>query len=301
MTAEQEAIFNMCRDTRLTGSENQVFVDTIPQLKAGFDNLAARINLISGLASLQAQVLTGISVDTGDLKQTMARNTFNYGGPGRAWADSNADATTYNMLNISESKILNARNDVAGPMCMNVYTILNANAVALVPFGLIAAQINELLGNINDYIAAVPLSSNAVNQRQTYTSNIETQIREVSEFLERQLDNIVRGQINNNADFVSTYFNSREVIDPPTQSTTFNISVLNNASGNPMLNAKAEAVGFAKFAFTDADGKCALKQFKKGIYSILVSFEGFNPSQQDNIAIGLGETKDLTFRLVPLS
>jgi hypothetical protein len=300
MTADQESIFNMFRDTLKTGRDNQVFVNTIPQMKAGFDSLEDSINLLLGLASLQARVLTGISIDTNELKESMAHNAFNYGGPGRAWADANSDSATYNALNISEAKIKAAKSDLAGPIAMNIYNILNTNAAALVPYGLTAAQISELLGNINDYIAAVPLSSNAINLRQTYTSNIETAIRKGSDFLERQLDNIMRGQVNNNQDLVSTYFNSREIIDPPKQSTTFNILALDAATNLPLLNAKAEAIAQAKFAFTDVNGFCALKQFPKGIYSILVTLAGYNPLQIDNIPIGLGETKDLTFRLTKI-
>jgi len=303
MKAEQEAIFNMFRDTHnvsISSPANIAFVGSILEMQNGFTRLGTFISTISGLASLQAQVLSGIGVDKNQLKDIMAKNAFNYSGPGRAWAASNNDDTTYDALNISITKIKQARDDQAGPIAQNMYNILNANAALLTPFGLIAAQLNELLGNINGYTASVPLPASAINLRQTYTQNIIDQIRDGSDFLERILDNIVRGQINNNPDFITTYFNNRAIIDPPRQSTTFNILVLDDVTGNPIGNAKAEAVGFAKFAFTDADGKCALKQFKKGFYSILVTATGFNPSQQDNIDIGLGDTKDLVFRLIRL-
>ncbi|HLG35455.1 MAG TPA: hypothetical protein VI757_11295, partial [Bacteroidia bacterium] len=71
-------------------------------------------------------------------------------------------------------------------------------------------------------------------------------------------------------------------------------------AGNPLLNIKAEVVGKAKFNFTDAAGNTELKGFKKDVYSVLLTHPLFQPSQQDNIAMGLGETKSLTFTLTPL-
>lgn len=296
MKSQQEAIFNMFRTTQEVGNDNSVFINTIPELLAGFTALGARISNISGLISLQASVISGISVDKNDLKETMAKLTYNYSGPGRAWAAKNNDDQNYNAMNISISKIKQTPDDQAGPVCQNVHGLLNTNAVALVPFGLTAAMINELNTAITDYIAIVPLPANAVNTRQTYTTNLDERIKQTSEFLDRLLDNIVRGQINANPDFVTTYFNGREIIDAPVNSTTFKITVLESGINAPILGARAEALSTSRIAFTDVNGKCELKQFKKGTYTILVSAPGFNPSQQI-VPIGLGETKELTFSL----
>lgn len=225
MTAEQEAIFNMFRDTHQVRLDNDTYVLTIPALDTAFDDLLTRINNLSGLSSLQSLVNTGIAVSKEKLKDKMATLEYNYAGPGRAWAAGNNDDTNYNALNIVPSKVTRTRDDQAGPLCRNIHTILNANAAALVPFGLTAAMLNELDTVINDYTAIVPLPANAINVRQTYTSNIETSIKDTQSFLERQIDNIVRGQINLNHDFYSTYFNAREIIDPPTHPTTFKVSV----------------------------------------------------------------------------
>jgi len=296
MTSQQESIFNMLRSTNQIGLDNTIFINTIPAMKTAFTDLKNQVASISGLISLQAAVLSGIALDKAQLKEKMARLTYNYSGPGRAWAAQGGDDTNYNALNVSESKIKNAADDVAGPVCINEYNILNANAVALVPFGLSPAMLNELNTTINDYITIVPLPNNAINLRQTYTTNIENQIKDSSEFLDRVLDNIVRGQINANADFVSNYFFAREIIDPPKHSTTFKITVLESPGDAPVLGAKAEAVGTTKIAFTDAAGFCELKQFLKDTYTILVTAPGFNPEQQI-VPIGLGETKELTFHL----
>jgi hypothetical protein len=299
MTAEQEASYNMFRDTHQVRTDNDAFVLTIPQMDSLFNDLKLRIANISGLASLQSQVIVGISIDKEKLKQKMATLQFNYAGPGRAWAAGNNDDTTYEALNIKVTTVMRTRDDLAGPLVLNIYNLLNANAAALLPFGLTPAMLNELNTTISDYTAIVPLPANAINIRQTYTTNIENKIKDTSLFLERQLDNIVRGQFIANPDFVSTYFNSREIIDPPTNSTTFKVTVLEDGTNNPIFQAAIEAVGKAKFTQTDIDGKGELKQFKKDTYTILVSKAGYNPSQQI-VPIGLGETKELTFKLVKL-
>lgn len=296
MTSIQEAIYNMIRSANQIGLDNAAYVLTIPQMNGAFTGLQTRINNLAGLISLQAAVISGISVDKNDLKETMARLTFNYAGPGRAWAAQNNDDTTYNALNVSEAKLKAAADDVAGPVCTGIYNILNTNAALLVPFGLLPAMLGELNNAILDYIAIVPLPHNAVNQRKTYTTNIDSQIKDASDFLDRQLDNIVRGQINANPDFVSDYFNAREIIDPPVHSTTFKITVVNAAGSVPLLNAKAEMVGTTKIAFTDLNGLCELKQFKGDTYTVLVTLPGFVPSQQI-VEIKTGETIELTFTL----
>lgn len=299
MTSKEESIYNMFRAVNQVGIDHAGIVATVPALAAGFSELDTRITAISGLISLQAAVLSGITIDKGQLKEKMAKLAYNYSGPGRAWAAANDDDINYNKLNLSQSKIIRFPDDVAGPNCQNMYDILNANSAALVSFGLTAPMLTELLNAINDYTAIVPLPTSAINQRQTYTQNIESAIKNSSLFLERQLDNIVRGQVNANPDFVSNYFFSREIIDPPRQSTTFRIKVLNNTNDNPVFNARAEIMGTSKIAFTDLSGLCEIKEFPKGTYTLHVSHETFNPSQQI-VAIGLGETKDLIFRLTPL-
>jgi len=296
MTSEQEAIFNMQRATNQIGLDNNAYILTVPAMDTAFTNLKARVLSITGLISLQTSVLSGIAVDKRNMKETMAHLTYNYAGPGRAWAAQNNDDTTYQALNVSEGKIKREEDDVAGPVCQAIYNILNANIAALTPFGLLPAMLGELNTAITDYMAIVPLPNNAINLRQTYTTNIDTQVTETSEFLERQLDNIVRGQINANPDFVSNYFNARVINDPPVHSTTFKITVLNAAGNVPMLNARAEAIGTSQIAFTDANGFCELKKFPKGTYTILVTATGFVPQQQI-VPIGLGETVELTFTL----
>ena len=305
MKAREESIFNMFRATHQVRVDNDIFVLTIPMLDSTFVELKNRIANITGLVSLQAAVINGIAIDKEDLKEKMARLTYNYAGPGRAWAASNDDDTTYQSLNLVPSKIKKLADDVAGPACQNLYNTLNANALTLVPFGLTAAMLLELNTVITDYIAIVPLPTNAINIRQTYTDNISDKIKDTSLFLERQLDNIVRGQINTNADFVSTYFNGREIIDPPTNSTTFKIEVYESGSsgatrGHAVINARIEVVGVIdKVTYTDNDGKAELKQFKKDTYTLLVTADGYQPSQQI-VQIGLGETKELTFLLTKL-
>ena len=296
MTADQEAIFNMFRSANQVGLDNAPILATVPELLNGFGKLNHNITTITGLASLQASVLSGIAVDKTQLKEKMARLTYNYAGPGRAWAASLSDNATYDALNLSESKIRHMADDIAGPACQNIYTILNTNAVVLVPFGLSPAMLLELNTTITDYIAIVPLPNNAINLRQTYGTNIENLLKSTTDFLNRQLDNIVRGQINANPDFVSTYFNSREINDPPVHSTTFKVNVFELVGGAPILEARVEAVGTGKITFTDVNGYGELKQFPKDTYTILVSKDGFTPEQQI-VPIGLGETKELTFKL----
>lgn len=293
------------------GTDNAAFINTIPKLQAGFNTNSAVMATLSGLASLQAQVISGITIDKKDLKEAMANLAFNYSGPGRAWAEENGNDEIFKKLNISKSKILKAEDGLAGPIVQNMYDILNTNAATLIPFGLTAAMLGQILASINDYTAQVPLTTAAVNNRQTYTTNIEKLIKKHLKFLERQLDSLVAPHFNTQPDFVSTYTNSREIIDPPTQSTTFKILVLEQSPSLlaapapvptpvPIVNAKAQAVGAAKFAFTDETGNCELKGFPKGIYSILVTSPNHTPVQQDNISIGLGQTKSLTFTLLPL-
>jgi hypothetical protein len=164
-------------------------------------------------------------------------------------------------------------------------------------------MLNELDTAITDYVAIVPLPTNAINIRQTYTDNISERIKDTALFLERQLDNISRVQINANSDYVKTYFNGREIIDPPTNSTTFKIFVYefdptqpNQRGGRAIANVRAMVLNTDRVTHTDEDGKCVLKQFRKGEYTIHVSKDGYIPEQQ-TVMIGLGDTKELTFFL----
>jgi hypothetical protein len=296
MTAKDEAILNMLRATRQVGLDNSAILLGVPMLGTTFTGLNNQINTITGLVSLQAALINGIAIDKLVLKNTMAQLTYNYAGTGRAWAASNNDNTTYEALDLKEYIIKRLADDLAGPSCQNVYNILNANAATLVPFGLTPAMLTEVLNAINDYMAIVPLPTNAINIRQTYTDNISDRIKDASLFLERQLDNLVRAQINAQPDFASTYFHAREIIDPPTNSTTFKVTVLQQGTNTPILGARAEVVGTEKIEYTDANGKTELKKFKKDTYTVHVSATGYSPSQQI-VPIGLGETKELTFLL----
>ncbi|MBI4931996.1 MAG: carboxypeptidase regulatory-like domain-containing protein [Bacteroidetes bacterium] len=303
MNSQQEARFNMFGTVAKVGTDNSTFIATIPELQNGFNTNQTVIATLSGLASLQAQVINGIAIDKKDLKKVMATFAFNYSGPGRAWAAKLGNDEIFQALNISISKIRETLDGLAAPIAQNMYNISNANAATLIPFGLTAAMLGELLASINDYTAIVPLTGGAINNRQTYTQNIDDVIKKHLLFLERQLDSLVVAQSNANPDFVSTYKNSREIIDPPKHSTTFKILVLEQTATPrttqpaPIEGAKVQAVNTAKVAFTDASGNTELKEFRKGIYSILVTSPNHTPVQQDNISIGLGQTKTLTFSL----
>jgi hypothetical protein len=303
MQKREEANFNMFRAVYALRSDYSTLISSIPALASGFNDLQARISNISGLVSLQAAVISGIAIDKENLKAKMAILTYNYSGAARAWAAGNKDDTTYEALNLVQSVIKKKPDEVAGPACLNIYNIMNANAAALLPFGLTAAMLSELNTTISDYIAIVPLPANAINIRQTYTDNIIKSVRQGADFLKRQLDNIVRAQINANPGFVKTYFNSREIIDPPTNSTTFKITVWeDDGTGKPgaqaVSGARCEVIGIAdKVTHTDSEGKAALSKFKKGNYTLLVTADGYAPVQR-LISIGLGETKEVAFILI---
>ena len=114
MTAREEAILNMFREVNQVGIDNNGFITGIPMLDASFTDLKNRILKITGLASLQASVRSGIAIDKLHLKYKMARLTYYYSGAGRAWAAMNDDDQNYEAMNLSEYTLKKARDEKAG-------------------------------------------------------------------------------------------------------------------------------------------------------------------------------------------
>ena len=297
MDAKQESHFNMMRTVRDFLTANGGIIATIPALPPLLTELDTRNADITAVIILQGKPISGIVIDKGDLKTAMCKITSKLAGAAMAYARSTGNDTLHEALNFSFSDLMRERDDEAGPRCAGVLLAMNEVAAALVAYGVTTVKLTECADAIEAYIAAVPSVRTAEVARSVETEKLENLLRENSLLLSDKIDGLVKLLEDDEPDFVSGYFKSRELIDPKHFSTALRISVVDSESDLEIANALMTISETGEVINGDASGIILWKPATQGDQLFVVSADGYQP-HDGSVHLTVGTETFLEVRLV---
>lgn len=297
MNSKQEAKLNMY-DAVLTHCQaNAAIVATVPAFQTAVDSFEDIVDDLRTAAQNELQAISGFTEDKTQQRADLIELTLDVAGAIHAYASSVDNLVLKDQVKLVYSDLNRLKDELLGPACSNILDAANANAAAIVPFGVTAAKITSLEDAIDDYISAVPAHRNAVSNRSSAGEQIKQLLKDGDNLLKNQLDKLALQFKSTHPNFYNSYRSNRVILDAATSSTQVSGIVREQGSNNPLSGVQVQVDNETYVTTTNSSGEYILKIPVPGEYNITFSKEGYQTQTQEEIEITLGQTTSLDITL----
>ena len=307
MNAKQDAKLSMYRAIAAYCDENTTIISTNAAFLAAFGDFKANIADINVAAQQEAAVITGITIDKNQSKQTLCNLTTEMAAMIYAYAATVGNNTLKMEVDFPVSALMKLRDDQLVPRCQNVRETGEANLAALADYGVTAANLQAVQAAIDDYSAIIAKPRTAIIDRKMQGAAIDGLFEANDSILKDRMDKLVIAFKAANPEFVQTYEAMRRVVKPPTTVTQLSCTITDKTTAAPIKNAtvtatpnpteppdNADSVPYT--ALSDQLGKYSIKPIHNGTYTITITALGY-PNFVTELEIIMGELNDLDVEL----
>ncbi len=309
MNANQEDKFSMYYVVKNTCEKYQPTWITNAVFAATYNLWVAKIPLIETNRDAQTLETTGITTDKTAKRAAMTDKALFMENRLQSYANVTNDPELLESIRYSATDLKKARDtDVVG-ICNTILAKANANAAAIVTYGVTAAMITELQAAITAYSATLAKPKAAKSQTKTATENLVTLFREADDLLIKRLDLDIELFKTSKPELYSQYKTARIIISTGGGASSVLGSVTNAANGEVVKGVTftfvAENNGQMKAAAAETAKPIVKKSADKGkfratlpenSYRVIVEKIGFK-KQEIIITVANGETTNLKVEL----
>lgn len=297
MDSKLEAKMNMYDAVLAHCNANPLIVNSVPAFQTAVTTFRDIFEDLTDATQAEIQIISGITVDKAEQRKTLVQLAFDMAGQIFAFASATDNHILKGQVSYVFSDLNRLKDELLAPACQNILAAANANAVALVPYGVTAAKITELDDAISDYAAAVPGPRNAVSQRAAITNTIKDLFKSGDEMLKEQLDKLVIQFKTTEPEFYNAYKNNRVLLDPAVSSTQVAGTVVSQSGNIPLNGVTITVTGQDYTTTSDNLGEYKLKIPAPGTYEIKFSKPDYFENTIENITVTLGQTTPLDVSL----
>lgn len=275
---------------------------------AGLNNIYVQFSalLTNMLPTLQAQILNrkGVTINKKDTRAKLVAAIEEAGGIIMSHFDSNHNNDIFVQANVSLSKLKTMRDMKLIVHANTIRDLLEEHQVALLPFGVDAAYIAAYDLLLDDYDSIVTAPTAASNARKTATLQLTAKVKEVSNFLRKDLDKAMLVIKRSEPDFYITYLNARNIIDLgirhlPADTGIIKGTIKDEATGLIIPNAVVQVINTPTIVIADELGTFMVFGLPAETYSIKISAGGYENKIVENIVVVVGDTISLDIVLTP--
>lgn len=243
MNAKQEAKLSMYDAVIAHCNANSSVIAAIPAFTTAFGLFKTKVDAIKAAMQAEATIITGVSIDKAQLKQTLIRKALAIAAAVYAYATVTNNFKLKEQVNYCYSDLNRSRDEMLTPATLIIYNAANANSAALADYGITAATLNLFDTAINNYREKLAAPRNAVSLRSAYGTSIVTTFRQADKILKDQVDKIAVQFLTTNQHFYNAYKNNRIIIDAPTSKAK---AIATSEISSPSLSNGAEIQDFSQ-------------------------------------------------------
>lgn len=299
MNSQKESKLNMYHAVVKHGDDNPAIVASVAAFQTVFTAFKAKVSSISSTAQLEAQVISGISLDKAQLRKNLAQQAADLAAVIYAYASSISNNELREQVKFSVTELLRLKDDLLAPTCLNIRDAAQANLAALAAYGITAASITAFTNAIDEYTTAVPSPRNAVSQRAAYSTSLKNLFKEADDILKNQLDKLSVGFKTTQPQFLTAYKNNRVIVDAAVSATQIKGKVTNGDGTTPVFGAAVEVVGKAISTTTNSRGNYSIKSLEPGNYQVKFSKPGLQDFTSGVLEVKQGKATKQDASLVP--
>ena len=213
MTDRQENKFSMYLAVRIVcNSYGIVWSEFVAYVKT-FGDFETIISQIMETRLIQEGKTTGVAENKQKEEDEMINKTVSIASAVFAYASVIGDNELKEKINYSPSKLRKSRDTILRDRCQLVHEETSKVIDDLGDYGILAADLEELQQEIDDYAAIIALPRTAIGTRATATAQLIELFKQGDDVLNSRLDKLTEQYKSNNPDFYISYKNARSIID----------------------------------------------------------------------------------------
>jgi hypothetical protein len=298
MNAIQKAKLLMVKGLIQFLNENTEIVSIVGAFQTALTVLKAKVAEIDETIEQVSASLSGITTDKLNLKQALSQFSADTAGMIYAFASANANNTLKQEVNFSAAKLLKKRDADLAALCQVIHDRGTEYVDSLNDYGINTELLRSLQSAINSFKDAVPKPRTAIGKRKTRKEILVQLFRELDEILNDRMDALMGKFRTTHPEFYRTYFNLREIKDTSTTATQLKGVITDSSTGAPVKGATIEVVELARTAKTGSTGEYFFKPIQFGKFTVKITAEGYQPFENDEIEIKMGDIRHLDVRLL---
>ena len=175
--------------------------------------LGTRIAAIDTKVTAQEAELSGLTLNKDQKRNTLETATLLVAGGVEAYARATENLILLADVELEATDLTDASDQTVDDFAERVRAAADANLAALADYGITAAEMTALTDAITAFETAKSLPDARRALRKAHTQTLEPMFRETSEFLDGQLDVLMRRYKTENPTFHAGYEAARVIID----------------------------------------------------------------------------------------
>jgi hypothetical protein len=295
MNKDQEDTLNMYQaaDSELT-TNNGVWALNLP-FAAAVAQLEANIDAIENVRDQQDADITGITEDKQNRRQKLEDETFTIGSVIVMYASTVNNRELLKKVNFTRSELLRARDNELPGMSDRVHQAAADNTAAVLPFGITAIMITALQTAIDAFVDYISKPRAALSETSAATEQLPPLFTATNKLLEEQLDRGMELYRVLHNDFYKAYFNSRIIVNSPTQKRALEVQFVELTSGMPIghVNVKVDTNITRR---SSEMGNIRVQDLTEGSHSLTATLPGYTDGSATFNVIS-GETTKLIVKM----
>jgi hypothetical protein len=256
--------------------------------------IKGKLVLINGLNQIGGGTTKGVTQDTILIREAMTNMALKCANATMAYANVTNNNTLKALVNFTKSKLDALKKEDVDDVCEGIHDATDANIAAVAAYGVTAADVTDLQTAIGLYRTATQ------NPRQALISKSQA-IKQAKGLVKDIIDNLLTGQLDvmvntlksTNPEFVSGYYQAREVIDLGSTSAKVRGTVLdvNDVPLRYVVFTLTKASDDSEVAKTETDikGKFGVSQLPMGDFNFKWELEGYKTVEERDVHIGPGK------------
>jgi hypothetical protein len=258
----------------------------LPGFNAIMASLTSGITSIHSLAEVQLTDKTGVTESKNSLKANLIGITHEMSAKLCALAVNAGNTVLFNEVRITKSSLNACCDNVLKEYSQLIYDRANANAMALVPYGVNALALTNLLNTLNSFIAYIPKPRMSRNDKTQATLQIKQQFTIINDSLSK-IDILVETLRYSQPLFYAGYKASRKRVSNGHRTLSLKATVTDAISSMPIKGAHVKVLNPDNTNCKIIEKKTADKggvlvnNLAEGKYVISVSLPGYDAKEME--------------------
>lgn len=293
-----ENILSMLLAVRNVLTTNLAKITPIASFLSAYQALVADIAVIETLQAETQQDIKGITITKTEARNLLVSLTRKVQAGLLSYAVSINNQELKESINFKNADYNKARDTDLVAICSTVYTQANANAAALVPFGIVQADIDAILAQIAVFELIISKPREAIVGREVKLKELREQLDFAVGLLKQQIDVYMELFRESEAEFYNNYFTAREIGDNGVRTVSIRGKVYDYVRGVPIEGVSVKLVESGKEVVTRGKGNYQFKSLHAGVYTIVAAHEEYQQKQYSSIAVEEGKITNKDIYLI---
>ncbi len=289
---------------RILCNANNLIWQVLAAFVTAFNLFSDRLDTLIANATLQQELLNGYARQKQQSKFNMAKLANSIRSKIQAYAATIDDGDVlYTKVNYTISKLMTMSAPKSLAACKIIYKYADENRNALLPFGVIDADIDILNDLITTFTQQMVMPRQAIDQLKGLTARIKEDVSYIETIINKRLSKLMINFQDSAPIFYTDFFNCKRPMPYATSHTEFDIITKNKANGEVLNGVSVTAVGATKTytGKTVIQGQLDLKKISPELYDLIFEIPGYLPLTLSEQKASPGKHIQIVVELVPES